>query len=456
MILAIHEQTIIAQCTPKGSGAIGLLRISGKHAFEITQKITRLKQNKTILKCKSHTIAYGHVLDADNTLVDQVLFFLMRGPNTFTGEDTIEISCHNNPFIIEKIIQQTINAGARLAEPGEFSKRAFLNKKIDLIQAEAINELINASNQQSLKLSLSQLEGSLSFWIAALEQELVKCFALSEASFEHIDEENLEFDNQIKNTLQTLLETIASIKKTFNQQTHIRNGIRIALIGSVNAGKSSLFNQLIGTNRAIVTNIAGTTRDVIEAGIYNYGTYITMIDTAGLRITNNIIEQEGIERSYQEAAKADIILLVVDSSVTLNKQELSIYKELFERFQSKIVIVEHKVDQKQSTLSIPATSIQTSVKQPETIKLLEQAIQKKIKSILASADSPYLLNERHYRLLGTLEQKVKTIIPMLNNPEYELISIHLNDALQALSELTGKTISQKAMDRLFKEFCVGK
>lgn len=456
MILAIHEQTIIAQCTPKGSGAIGLLRISGKHTFEITQKIARLKHNKTILTSKSHTIAYGHIIDTDATLVDQVLFFLMRGPHTFTGEDTIEISCHNNPFIIEKIIECTINAGARLAQPGEFSKRAFLNKKIDLIQAEAINEVIHASNQQSLKLSLSQLEGSLSSWISNLEQEVVKCFALSEASFEHLDEEDLEFNNQIKDTLQTVLETLSSIKKTFNQQQHIRNGIRIALIGSVNAGKSSLFNQLIGSNRAIVTNIAGTTRDVIEAGMYKFGTYITMIDTAGLRQTDDVIEHEGIQRSYQEASKADIILLVCDSSASLSEQEKSVYKELFEQFQSKIVVVEHKIDQKQSMLSIPTTSIATSVKQPETIKDLQKAIQKKIEAILASANSPYLLNERHYQLLSTLEQKVKTIIPMLDHPEYELISIHLNDTLQALSELTGKSVSRKAMDMLFKQFCVGK
>ncbi len=261
---------------------------------------------------------------------------------------------------------------------------------------------------------------------------------------------------QFIDTLKQLLGTINSIKTTFNQQTHIRNGIRIALIGSVNAGKSSLFNQLIGSNRAIVTNIAGTTRDVIEAGIYRFGTYITMIDTAGLRKTDDVIEHEGIQRSYQEASKADIILLVCDSSASLSEQEESVYKDLFEQFQSKIVVVEHKIDQKQSSLCIPAKSIATSVKQPKSIELLEQTIQKKIEAILASANSPYLLNERQYRLLGTLEEKVKTIVPMLEHPEYELISIHLNDALQALSELTGKSVSKKAMDALFKEFCVGK
>lgn len=456
MICSIEQQTIIAQCTPKGSGALALLRISGDQAFDIVERFAQLPSGKKIQSSKSHTIAYGHIVHNDGTIIDQVLFFVMRGPNTFTGEDTIEISCHNNSFIIETIIEQAIKAGARLAQPGEFSKRAYLNNKIDLVQAEAINEVINASNQQSLKLSLSQLEGSLSSWITNLERELLHCFALSEASFEHLDEEHLEFNNQIKELLEKTLNMIHSLKKSFNQQTHIRNGIRIAFIGSVNAGKSSLFNQLIGTDRAIVTDRAGTTRDVIEAGMYKFSTYLTLIDTAGLRKTYDVIEQEGIERSYQEAQKADIILLIFDSSSTLNSQEIEVYETLRKQFASKIIEVQHKLDHVDNVDQSPHHCIQTSIKRPETISKLEQAIEDKIADLLKTTESPYLLNERHYRLLSILEKKIANLIPMLDNPEYELISIHLNDALQAISELTGKTISKKAMDTLFKEFCVGK
>ena len=276
------EQTIIAQCTPAGAGAIALLRMSGDDAITIADSIAQLTSKIKLSDCATHTIHYGWVTDQDGNHIDQVLFLLMKAPRTFTGQNTVEITCHNNPFIIEQIIAQTIAYGARIADKGEFSRRAFLNGKIDLVQAEAINELIHANTQQALKKSLSQVEGSLSHWIETIQTELFKARAYCEASFEFIDEE-INFAPQIKENIKNILSTITQLKKSFDQQSQIRQGLRIALIGSVNAGKSSLFNALLGKDRAIVTNIAGTTRDVIEAGVYRDGNYWTFVDTAGLR-----------------------------------------------------------------------------------------------------------------------------------------------------------------------------
>jgi len=332
MIVSHDDQTIIAQCTPAGSGAIALLRVSGEHAIAMVTTFSKLASHKKLLDLPTHTIHFGWVIDTAGNHIDQVLFLLMRGPRTFTGQDTVEITCHNNPFIIESIIQAALNHGARLANSGEFTKRAVLNDKIDLIQAEAINELIHANTQSALKKSLAQLEGSFSHAVKNIESSLIKALALSEASFEFIDEEDLEFGKQILTIIETVLATIATLKVNFDQQKQIRQGVRIALIGAVNAGKSSLFNALLGKNRAIVTNIAGTTRDVIEAGLYRYGNYWTLIDTAGLRQSADHIEQEGIKRSFDEAHNADIILLVFDGSRAMTSEECAVYKELYAQY----------------------------------------------------------------------------------------------------------------------------
>lgn len=452
------EQAIIAQCTPSGSGALALLRISGSNAFAIADALAKLSSAKKPSLCTSHTIEHGWIIDHQGALVDEVLLLLMRAPKTFTGQDTIEITCHNNPFIIQEIIAQAIAHGARLAQEGEFSRRAFLNKKIDLIQAEAINELIHASTQQALKQSLLQLKGSFSAWINTIEQELIQCLALSEASFEFLDEENIEFGTDIAKRITAILQNIATIKKTFNQQQQIRNGIRIALIGSVNTGKSSLFNALLNKNRAIVTDIAGTTRDCIEAGTYN-GNYITYIDTAGIRQTDDVIEQEGIQRSLHQAALADIILLVVDTARTMTLQEHTIYADVLTTYAHKIIIVDNKADlpaaAQQHTLDHPHR-VSTSSGSKSTITILEKHIEQKILQLLEQLQAPFLLNQRQFNILLSIEQKLHVIMQMLNNPHYELISYHLKEAIEQSTELTGKTVSEESMDAIFRKFCVGK
>lgn len=457
------NQPIIAQCTPSGSGAIALLRLTGAGSIELVAKMSKLANKQTLLEVPTHTIHSGWIINNHNEPVDQVMLLLMQAPRTFTGDDTVEITCHNNPFIIQTIIEQAVALGARLAQPGEFTRRAVENNKIDLVQAEAINELIHAQTQHALKASLSQLRGSLSQWTAQIERHLIKALAFCEASFEFIDEE-MEFGDTVCQTIELALTDIAHVKKSFDAQQHIRQGIRVAIIGSVNAGKSSLFNALLNKERAIVTSIAGTTRDSIEAGLYKNGNYWTLIDTAGLRQTFDIVEQEGIKRSFEQAQLADIILLVFDASRELTPQEAEVYYELQKAHAHKIIHVHNKSDaidiervDKALLRANENNNYLVSSKTRENIELLEQTIQHKISSLFNAIESPFLLNTRQFTLLLNLEIALQEIITMLNGPiAYELVSYHIQQALAQLSELTGKTISEAGMDAVFREFCVGK
>jgi tRNA modification GTPase len=473
------EQTIIAQCTPRGSGAIALLRISGASAIIIADAIAHLASGKKLNDLASHTIHYGTIIDHHKNHIDSVLFMLMHGPRTFTGQDTVEITCHNNQFIIEEIISLAIRAGARLAQEGEFTKRAVINGKIDLVQAEAINELIHAQTQMALKQSLAQLSGSFSSWLAGIEMELMKALAFCQASFEFLDEE-IELGGPITHMIGGIKFSISEIKKTFNEQQQIRQGVRVAIIGSVNAGKSSLFNALLNQQRAIVNAQAGTTRDSIEAGLYKNGNFWTLVDTAGLRQTQDAIEQEGIRRSFEEAHKADIILLAYDATKELSNEEEIVYMQLQHKYTSKIICVYTKCDDNNDTLRhaqgeslntnilnfihaepIQAStynSIRVSSKTKNNIDTLESAIQQKIATLFADIASPFLLNQRQHNLLLALETKLVDIETMLKSKQiaYELLSIHLNDAIAHLAELSGKEISETSMDMVFREFCVGK
>lgn len=448
--------TIVAHCTPSGPGAIALIRISGADALSITATCAKLSSKKQLNSVDTHTIHHGWVTSKDGAHLDEVMFLVMHGPRTFTGQNVVEITTHNNPFIIESIIQRVIECGARPAQRGEFTRQAVESGKLDLVQAEAINELIHANSQQLLKQSLQQLEGSFSRWVLQLETALLKLIALCEASFEFIEEE-IDFSDQMKQALKKVLTDITLIKKSFDQQQQLRQGIRIALIGSVNAGKSSLFNALIGKQRAIVTNIAGTTRDVIEAGLYKNGVYLTLIDTAGLRQTKNVIEREGIERSLKEAKTADIVLLVLDGGRSTTKQEAEAYRAILNDYEQKTICIQNKSDQAQEKNNIFKTAILTSTQTGQGIKELKALLEKRIQKRFTQNSSPFLLNKRHFTTLISFEQKLKTVKTMLEGQiEYELVAYHLKDALEVLTELTGKTVSEKAMDAVFKEFCVGK
>ena len=446
--------TIIAQCTPSGNGALALLRVSGPEARTILERCSRFSHG-SVIHAPSHTIHHGFIV-ANNTILDEVLFLVMDGPRTFTGYNTIEITTHNNPFIIESVIAQIIACGARLAHNGEFSRQAVENGKIDLVKAEAINELIHAHSQEALKRSLEQLQGSFSFWITELEKQLVTILALCEASFEFL-EEDMDFRQEMQDMLTQAITTIDSVTQTYDHQKIIKDGVRIALIGSVNAGKSSLFNTLLKKDRAIVTPIAGTTRDAIEGSMYHNGIYWTLIDTAGLRQTDDVVERFGIKKSYEEAEVADIVLLVCDGSRAMTEQEYLLYNDIHKTHLHKVIKIVNKQDNGNVEHNFYTNALHISTKTHHNIAALEKLLQEKIQDLVTKNSSPFLINKRHAILLTNCKQHLITIDDLLStNPAYELIAYHLQDALTQLTELTGKTITNKMFDTVFSTFCVGK
>lgn len=457
--LSDDRDAIIALCTPLGQGAIALLRISGDDSIAVANNLALLSSGKKLVEAPSHTIHHGFVVDG-NLKLDEVLFLVMHGPRTFTGQNTIEISCHNNQFIIEQLIACAVKQGARHAKPGEFTRRAFLNNKIDLVQAEAINDIIHASSELSLKKAQEQLEGSLSKHLTEIEHSIVELLSLTESCFEFLEEEqrDLSFDSLIKEKTNTLLSIIHAVTSSYSHQQHIKEGIRISLIGSVNAGKSTLFNCLVKKNRAIVSSVAGTTRDSIEASIYKNGHFLTFVDTAGLRDTNDCIEQEGIKRSYQEAEKADIILLVFDSSRPLSALELDIYMLVYKKYLHKTILIANKSDQSQGNLSLDGFSaLGISAHLGTGLNELEVSLAKTIATLFEKGNTPYLLNQRQYSILTGIESDLNFIANSYSDfIEYEIVAYQLRDVLAKVSELTGKAISESILDTVFSKFCIGK
>jgi tRNA modification GTPase len=469
------QDTIVALSTPHGPGAIAIIRVTGTDAITIVNAVSQLSGTKKLQDQDTHTIHYGSIINPENPqeIIDAVLFLLFKAPKTFTGHDTIEINCHNNRFIIEKIINILIKQGARPAQPGEFCKRAFLNNKIDLIQAEAINDLIHAQSEFALKKSLQQLEGSLSFYIKELEQDLIKLLSFVEASFEFIEEEQQDINliHKIESLRTRVINKIFNLKSNFNQQERIKTGIKITLIGRVNTGKSTLFNSLIQKDRAIVSHTAGTTRDYLEASIYKNGMFITYIDTAGLRSATDPLEQEGIKRTLHEAAASDIIILVFDNIHNISQQEIFDYSRIYNQYKEKIILVFNKCDlcptQSPEDLQGPlGTILGTHLNSPPTLvsghqktglQALESIINAKISHLLSTMQSPFLLNQRQYLVISEIEPKLQFLVkPEIHSVDYELIAYQLKEALEKLSELTGRNVTEQALDAVFDTFCVGK
>ncbi len=465
-LLSNDEQAIVALCTPRGSGALALIRISGSNAYEVVDTFARLSSGQRVQTVPSHTIHYGSVIDHEHgdRCVDTVLFLIMHGPKTFTGQNTVEISCHNNPFIIEHIVTIAVAHGARHAGQGEFSRRAYLNGKIDLVQAEAINELIHAQTEQALVNSLAMLGGSLSQSFRDVEGRLITLLSHVEASFEFLDEEqrDLDFDAAIKHRIDQLCVHIDQLKQQFAQQKQIKEGVRIAIVGITNAGKSTLFNALVGQDRAIVADVAGTTRDSIETSVYRKGTFWLVIDTAGIRQTDDVLEQKGIERSFHEAAGADIIVLLIDPTQSLTEQQRILHQSFIDEHKNKIILVINKIDQVETVTGLPLMCndgqyFSIAAQSRLGIDVLEKAIEEKIQKIFAQATSPFLLNQRHFNLLTEIEQGLEFIANSYSSSvHYELIAYQLRDLIEKVSELTGKHVTEQTLDAVFKQFCIGK
>ncbi|MBU1007606.1 tRNA uridine-5-carboxymethylaminomethyl(34) synthesis GTPase MnmE [Candidatus Dependentiae bacterium] len=460
----MDERPIIALCTPQGSGAIALIRVCGTEAIELVDKMARLSSGQSLTKQKTHTIHHGHIIDqlSPPMIIDEVLFLLMRTPRTFTSQDTVEITCHNNPFIINQIIKQAISLGAHQAQRGEFTKRAVLNQKIDLLQAEAINDLISAQTELALKKSMAQHKGTLSHQVQQVEDGLISLLTIVEASFEFLDEEqqDVAFDNIIRQKLKRILEKTNTVLESFSAQKQIRQGIKIALLGSVNVGKSTLFNALVKHDRAIVTNVPGTTRDAIETTVHKNGSFWLLVDTAGLRQTDHAIEQKGIERAWQEAAQSDIILLVHEAQTPMTEHETKLYNKIKKEYVKKVIIVASKVDQVEQPESPPIDSTNTiflSAKTKIGLDKLEQAIEEKIKELFQAGQAPFLLNQRQHNIISQLHKELAAIETESDRAiQHEVLAHQLKQQLELVAQLTGKEISERVMNSVFSTFCVGK
>jgi len=461
------QQAIVALCTPRGSGAIALIRISGNNALTVASSLARLSSARPLSEVQTHTIHHGFVIDQrSQEQVDEVLFLVMKAPRTFTGEDTVEITSHNNPFIIQRIIDLAVQCGARAARPGEFTKRAFIHGKMDLVQAEALNDMIHAQTELALKQSQAQLQGTLSRALAGVELQLVAVLGYVEATFEFLDEEqrDLDFAAAIAKRINAIGEEISMLKQHFALQKQVKQGVRVALVGSVNAGKSTLFNALVGSERAIVTDIPGTTRDSIEASVYKQGAFWLFIDTAGMRQTADIVEQKGIERSQAAVQEADVVLVIIDAARVMNPQEGEIYRQLLAAAGEKALVVFNKMDavSLQPALAFlekieEQAIFYISAKHADGLQVLQSAVEERVQKLFAQAKSPYLLNQRQFTLLTEMQVDLEAIANTFGDGvHYELLAYHVKELLEKVSELTGKNVTEQVLDMVFGEFCVGK
>lgn len=447
---------IVAQSTPSGLGALAIVRFSGKDIRKLLDLVINLKSKKKIYLVDSHTIHYGTFFDENNNEIDHIMLAIMDGPRSFTGENSAEVTCHNNPFIISKIIQTAIFYGARLANRGEFTERACINNKIDIFQAEAINELLHAQSEITTKAALSQLNGSLSNDIKNLEKQLITISAWCHANFEFLEEEH-DFTKDIILSIENTIDYIHAILKKYDINIVLKKGINIGIIGHVNVGKSSLLNSLVGYKRAIVSDIAGTTRDTIEVLMNIADLPITLTDTAGIRTSKNSIEQEGITKSIDVLEKSEIILLVYTESTIKNKKIYEWYKDIIKNNKKKVIIIKNKTDQK-NTKTFFQDELLCSMYNPESINIVYKKIEEWIKYFINTETPEYLINNRHVENLKKVKNNIISIKEKLlqKNIFYEIIIEELYKTQEIISILQAKSIQNDVFNEVFKTFCVGK
>ena len=445
------------------NSGIGIVRISGDEALQVISRIYRNKKGepKDLGQVRSHTIHYGYIYDGEERL-DEVLVMIMKGPNSYTAEDTVEIDCHGGVFIVKKILETVIRNGARTAEPGEFTKRAFLNGRIDLAQAEAVADVIQSTNEYALKSSVSQLAGSVSRKIRELREKILFEIAFIESALD--DPEHISLDGypeRLRETLQPIeMELEASIG-TFDNGRIMTEGIKTVILGKPNAGKSSLMNVLLGEDRAIVTEIAGTTRDTLEENIRLRGLSLNLIDTAGIRETEDIVEKIGVERARKIADEADLILYVVDGSRELDENDRQILDLIRGR---KVIVLLNKTDL-EPVLTEEALReacgqevIPVSAKEQQGIDRLEEKIQTMfLQGNLNFNDQVMLTNVRHKTAMEQALKSLRLVETSIDNamPE-DFFSIDLMDAYEHLGTILGESLEEDLVNEIFSHFCMGK
>lgn len=458
----LNFDTIAAIATPIGEGAIGIVRLSGPRAIEIANQ---LFQEKDLTKAKSHMLYYGHIYaPKTRTLIDEVMLVVMRAPKTFTREDVVEIQCHGGIRSVQRVLDTVLETGARLAEPGEFTKRAFLNGRIDLSQAEGVIDVIRAKTDLAADVALGQLEGKLSKKVRELRQQILETLAHIEVNIDYP-----EYDDVEEMTTNQVLPRVKAVEKELKQiLSHaksgkiMREGLRVAIIGRPNVGKSSLLNTLVRENKAIVTNIEGTTRDIIEEYVNVQGIPIQLIDTAGIRKTDDVVEKIGVERSKEVIQKADVVLFLLNASEPLTELDIELLS--FVKNKNTIIILnKNDLEQRlevekleESMKNCPCVSIST--KNGTGIEGLEQEILKyAMQGAVSDHNEIYLSNARHIHLLKQALQSIQEVYNGIRSGvPIDLVQIDFTEAWANLGEIIGENASDELINQLFSQFCLGK
>ena len=452
--------TIAAISTPRGEGGIGIVRLSGDESLGILSKIFKPKSKKDVKDIRSYTINYGHIYDGEE-LIDEVLVSVMKAPNTYTREDIVEINCHGGYLITQKVLELVLKNGAKIAEPGEFTRRAFLNGRLDLTQAEAIIDLIHGKTDKSISLSLNNLRGDLRDQINHLKKILLDVAAHVNVVLDYPEEGVDEpIPEHLIIELHNVKDTITKLVESYDKGKMIKEGIKTAIVGKPNVGKSSLLNSILREERAIVTSIAGTTRDTIEEIINIKGIPLIMVDTAGIRKTQDEVENIGVQKSKKMLKEADLVLFVLDSSRDFSDEDREIYDSIESE---KVIGILNKIDMEKkldiTNLTKVKKWIEISALENIGIDTLENEIYNFILSenIEDSSEKLIITNIRHKSALEKTKKSIENIFETIDmGYPMDLIAVDLNDALDSLSEVTGEISSEDLLDHIFSNFCVGK
>lgn len=456
------DATIAAISTAMSASGIGIVRISGENAMDVIAKIYRSKNGKKDIRTVvSHTIHYGFIYDGAE-VVDEVLVMIMRGPHTYTGEDTVEIDCHGGVYAMKRVLETVLKNGAVIAEPGEFTKRAFLNGRLDLSQAEAVMDVIQAKNSMALKSSVEQLKGSVQRAVKEIRARLLHQIAYIETALDDPEHFDLTgYPQELQKIVEKESENISELLKTADDGRMIQEGIKTVILGKPNAGKSSLLNFLVGEDRAIVTEIAGTTRDILEEYISLNGITLRVIDTAGIRETEDVVEKIGVGKAKQMAENADLILYVVDSSLPLDDNDREIMELLSGR--KSIVIynktdLEAAVDIEELKEKTGSPVIPVSVVEETGISQLEDEIKRMFfHGELSFNDEVYITNARHKAALEESKESLKLVMDSIAmGMSEDFFSIDLMNAYESLGRIVGESVGEDLVNEIFSKFCVGK
>lgn len=454
--------TIAAISSAAGNSGIGIIRVSGDEAIEVVDKIFRpANKNKKLANVESHTVHYGHIMDGDKTL-DQVLVIVMKNPHSYTGEDTVEIDCHGGMLILKKVLDLVLKNGARTAEPGEFTKRAFLNGRIDLSQAEAVMDLINSKNDFALNSSIEQLKGGVSDAIKDIRKDIIYHIAFIESALDDPEHISLDgYDEEITEMLNENINKISKLVNSFDNGRIMKEGIKTVILGKPNAGKSSLLNLMLGEDRAIVTDIEGTTRDTLEENINFNGLSLKIIDTAGIRDTEDLVERIGVNKAKEIAKEGDLIIYVVDGSRELDDNDREIIKLINDK-QAIILVNKSDMDTVINIDELKKDSnrdvILFSAKNGEGMEQLEEEIRNMFYSgKVTYNDQVYITNARHKEALENALESLKQVKNSVDAgmPE-DFYSIDLMDAYTDLGLIIGESVEDDLVNEIFSKFCMGK